>query len=312
MPVDPQAQVLLDQLAAMGGKQLHEMTPDEARLMIATLHTMTGGAPPAVAHVEDRRVPVDGGAIPVRLYRPAGATPLPLVVYFHGGGWVIGSIETHDAVCRDLANAAGCAVASVDYRLAPEHRFPVAAEDCYAATRWLGAHAGELGVDAARIAVGGDSAGGNLAAVVAQLARDRGGPALAFQLLIYPATDAACDAPSHRENADGYLLTADAMTWFWGHYLGGDASLKADPRCSPLRAGDFRGLPPALVVTAEYDPLRDEGEAYGALLRDAGVPVTVSRYPGMIHGFFAMGAFLDQGRAAVADAARALRTALAA
>jgi acetyl esterase len=225
---------------------------------------------------------------------------------------VIGDIETHDVVCRELANAGGCMVASVEYRLAPEHRFPVAAEDCYAVTTWLAAHAGELGVDAKRIAVGGDSAGGNLSAVVAQLARDRGGPALAFQLLIYPATDAARDSVSHRENGQGYLLTSDAMTWFLGHYLGNDASLHGDPRCSPLRANDFRGLPPALVITAEYDPLRDEGEAYGERLRAAGVPVTVTRYPGMIHGFFAMGAFLDQGRTAVAEAARALRTALAA
>jgi acetyl esterase len=311
MPLDPQAQILLDQLTAMGGKQIQEMTVDEARFMIATLHGMTGGQGPAVAH-EDRRVPVDGGDVPVRIYRPAGPTPMPLLVYFHGGGWVIGSIETHDVTCRELADASGCMVASVDYRLAPEHRFPVAAEDCYAVTAWLAAHAAELGIDARRIAVGGDSAGGNLSAVVAQLARDRGGPALAFQLLIYPATDAACDTASHRENADGYLLTADSMTWFWGHYLGGDAAAKADPRCSPLRAKDFRGLPPALIVTAEYDPLRDEGETYGEKLRAAGVPVTITRYPGMIHGFFAMGAFLDQGRAAVDQAARALRTALAA
>jgi acetyl esterase len=262
-----------------------------------------------VAHVEDRRVPVDGAEIPVRIYRPDGPMPLPVLIYFHGGGWVIGNIGTHDVLCRELANAAGCVVVSVDYRLAPEHRFPTAAEDCFAATRWVAAHAAGFGGDPGRVAVGGDSAGGNLSAVVAQLARDRGGPALAFQLLIYPATDAGCDTPSHRENAHGYLLDAEGLRWFYGHYLAGPAD-RDDPRCSPLRARDFRGLPPALVVTAEYDPLRDEGEAYADRLRAAGVPVTLTRYPGMIHGFFAMGSVLAAGKQAVDEAARALRAAL--
>jgi len=308
MPLDPQAKLLLDQMASMGTPPLQAMSVPEARAFIDTLRSL-GGEVEAVAQVDDRTVPGPAGDIPVRLYRPASDRPLPLLVYFHGGGWVIGGLESHDGVCRSLANAAGCAVLSVDYRLAPEHKFPAAVDDCYAAASWAVANAATLGADATRIGVGGDSAGGTLSAVVAQLARDRGGPALRFQLLVYPATEAAFDTPSYRENAAGYFLEVDGMRWFYDHYLRSDAD-RADPRASPLRARDLRGLPAALVITAEFDPLRDEAEAYAARLREAGVPVTLTRYHGMIHGFFGMAPLLDQGKQAIAEAAAALRAAL--
>jgi len=307
MPLDPQARLLLDQFASTGAPPLHEMAVPDARQLMDTLRTMSPPGVP-VAHVEDRTVPGPAGEIPVRLYRPEGGTP-PLLVYFHGGGWVLGSLESHDSTLRDLCNASGCAILAVDYRLAPEHRFPAAVDDCWAATAWAAANAAALGADPGRIAVGGDSAGGNLTAVVAQLARDRGGVPLRFQLLIYPATDAATDTPSYHENAKGYFLELDDMRWFYDHYLGPDGD-RSDPRASPLRTTDLRGLPPALVITAEFDPLRDEGEAYAERLRAAGVPVTLTRYDGMIHGFFGMGALLDQARTAVTEAAAALRAAL--
>jgi acetyl esterase len=308
VPLDPQAKALLDQMTSMGTPPLQAMSVPEARAFIDSFRALAGDVE-AVAHVEDRTVPGPAGDIPVRLYRPAADGPLPLLVFFHGGGWVIGGLESHDGLCRSLANAAGCAVLAVDYRLAPEHRFPAAVDDCYAATSWAVANAAALGADGARVAVGGDSAGGNLTAVVAQLARDRKGPALRFQLLVYPATDAAYDTPSYRENATGYFLELDGMRWFYDHYLRSDAD-RADPRTSPLRAADLHGLPPALVITAEFDPLRDEGEAYAARLREADVPVTLTRYHGMIHGFFGMAPLLDQGKHAVAEAAAALRGAL--
>jgi acetyl esterase len=268
------------------------------------------GEPEPVAHVENRRIPGPSGEIPVRLYRPESRDPLPVLVYFHGGGFVLCDLDTHDGPCRSLANAAGCAVVSVDYRLAPEHRFPAAPEDCYAATRWVAECGRELGVDPARIAVGGDSAGGNLTAVVAQMARDRRGPRLAFQLLVYPVADARFDTASYRDNAEGYFLTANMMKWFWRKYLADPADAE-NPYASPLRAKDLAGLPPGLCITAEFDPLRDEGEAYAARLREAGVRVATSRYDGMFHGFFGMGALIDQGRTAVAEAASALRKAFA-
>jgi acetyl esterase len=235
---------------------------------------------------------------------------LPGIVYFHGGGFVIGNLDSHDGTCRALANASGCAVVSVDYRLAPEHRFPAAPEDCYAALRFVAERGAELGIDARRLAVAGDSAGGNLAAVTALLARERRGPDVRFQLLVYPVADHAFDTPSYRDNAEGYFLSAAMMRWFWGHYLErpeqGD-----DPLASPLRAKDLAGLPPALVITAEYDPLRDEGEAYAARLKQAGVAAELLRYDGQIHGFFSLFDALDDGRAAVERAGAALRAALA-
>ncbi|HSE95538.1 MAG TPA: alpha/beta hydrolase [Methylomirabilota bacterium] len=303
--LDPQARRVLEATVALNLPPIERTTPEEARLGMR-LRTAALGPVEDVAGIAEHRVPVAGGTIAMRLYRPAGRAPFPALVFYHGGGWVIGDLDTHDGLCRALTNAAGCVVASVDYRLAPEHRFPTAAEDAHAAAAWLARHAPELGVDARRIAVGGDSAGGNLAAVVALMARDRGGPALAFQLLVYPVTDRDLDTPSYRENAEGYLLTREAMRWFWDHYLG-DTGTGHHPYASPLRAERLTGLPPALVQTAGFDPLRDEGEAYATRLRAAGVPVTLTRYPGMIHGFLRMLNHLDQARAALAEAAAALR-----
>ena len=306
MPLDPQARAVLDQMAAAGGPPLNTLSAAQAREVMIALATM-GGDPEPVGRVEDREATGPNGAIPVRIYTPTGGGPFPVLVYFHGGGWVLGSIETHDTVCRSLANAADCVVVSADYRLAPEHKFPAAADDCYAATHWVTANAASFNADPERIAVGGDSAGGNLAAVVALMARDRGEPALAYQLLIYPATDYLPDTPSYRENAEGYLLTRDDMVWFWNHYLRDEADGK-NPYASPLRAASLRGLPPALVITAEFDPLRDEGEMYAARLREAGVAADVIRYDGMIHGFVSMAAVLERGRDAVQRAAAELRS----
>ena len=307
MPLDPQARMLMDQVAASGIRPFEESSVAEARQTIMMLAS-AAGEPVPVGKVENRTVPGPAGDIPLRVYTPDGRGPFPVLVFFHGGGWVIGNLDTHDGVCRLLANGAGCMVASVDYRLAPEHPFPAAAEDSYAATKWIAGKAATIGADPKRVAVGGDSAGGNLAAVVALMARDRGGPALVHQLLVYPVTDAPGDTASYRDNAEGYFLTAASMHWFWKHYTGAVKN-PLDPYACPLRATNHGGLPPALVITAEFDPLRDEGEAYAARLRDAGVPVQMSRYPGMIHGFFGMGSLLDQGKAAIAGAVKGLRSA---
>jgi acetyl esterase len=307
MPIDPQAQALLDQVAASGLPPFGEMTVDQAREAIMGMRELAG-PPESVAKVEDRTVPGPAGEIPVRVYTPEGSGPFPVLVYFHGGGWVIGNIETVDAPLRALTNRVGCVIVSVDYRLAPEHKFPAAADDSYAATRYVAEHAAEFGADPARVAVGGDSAGGNLAAVVAQMARDRGGPPLVFQLLIYPVTQHAYDTASYAENGDGYLLTRAAMVWFWDLYLPDEAAGR-DPAASPQRAASLRGLAPAFVITAEFDPLRDEGEAYAARLRDEGVAVDARRYDGMIHGFFQMAGVMDQSRQVLDDAAAALRSA---
>jgi acetyl esterase len=308
MPIDPQVRQLLDGFEALEQPPFSEIRPEELRAIFAATSVMNS-RPDTPAATEDRRVPGLGGDIAVRVYRPAGDGPWPLVVYFHGGGWVIGDIETHDSLCQHLAVDTPAVVVSVDYRLAPEHRCPAAVEDAEAATRWAAAHAAEMGADPSRLAVAGDSAGGNLAAVVARRARDAGGPAIAFQLLVYPATDLTRSQPSHVENGEGYMLTTEAMEWFIGHYLG-DTDPK-DPDISPLFATDLAGLPPALVVTAEFDPLRDEGEAYAERLRDAGVAARTSRYDGMIHGFLSMDSLLDGARRALAETIAALRTALA-
>jgi acetyl esterase len=308
MPLDPQAKAFLDQLAAAGAPPLNALPVAESRQALRTLFSTS--APEPVHKVEDRQVPGPAGRIPVRIYTPQGTGPLPVLVYFHGGGWVLGDLETHDGTCRTLANAAGCLVIAVDYRLAPEHKFPAAPEDCYAVTKWVVLNAASFGWDPTKIAVGGDSAGGNLTAAVALMAADRGAPTLVYQLLIYPVTNYTLDTPSYRENADGYLLTRDAMQWFWGHYLANESDGQ-NAYASPLRARDCRRVPPALVITAEFDPLRDEGEAYAARLREAGVPVEVKRYNGMIHGFFSLGHVMEQGKKAVADAAAGLRAAFA-
>ncbi len=308
MPVDAQTQTVLDLLAQAPAVDYADLPVAAARAMYDNMNMPTSITP--VAHVEDRVAPGPAGDVPIRIYKPSDDPALPVLVYFHGGGWVIGSIETHDGPCRDLAVQTGCCVVSVEYRLAPESPYPAAPEDCFAVTQWIAANGEALGVDAARIAVGGDSAGGNLAAVVSLMARERGGPALCHQLLIYPVTNHAFDTASYSENAEGYLLTRDFMQWFWGHYLD-DAAKGKEATASPLQASDLSGLPPATVITAEFDPLRDEGEAYGRRLIEAGVKTTVARYGGVIHGFFGMGNVIDKANAAVAQAAEALRGAFA-
>jgi acetyl esterase len=236
-----------------------------------------------VASIVNHVVPVSGGEIIVRVYTPHAPAPRPAHLYLHGGGFFMGTAEHFDANCQDTAEDAGCVVASVDYRLAPEYKFPIPAEDCYAALRWLVDHAADLGVDASRVSVGGGSAGGNLAAVVALMARDRGGPPLVFQLLEIPVTDLTMSYPSVIENGTGYMLTQDSMRAYVDYYIRDEGDAK-HPYASPIFAEDLTGLPPALVMTAECDPLRDEGEAYGERLRDAGVPVTIRRWDGQIHG----------------------------
>jgi acetyl esterase len=309
MPLDPQAQGFLEQLAAAEAPPLHELSVEDARQVIVELFG-TKENPEPVGKVENRMIPGADSEMPVRVYTPEGVGPFPILVYFHGGGWVIGNLEAYDPTCRALTNAARCVVVSVEYRLAPEHKFPAAPEDCYAALQWVGANAAAINGDPEHIAIGGDSAGGNLTAVVAQMSRDRGGVRPVYQLLVYPVTDHRYDTPSYQENADGYLLTKDAMVWFWNHYLRSAADGN-DPQASPLRAPNPRGLPPALVITAEFDPLRDEGEAYARRLQEAGVPVTLKRYDGMIHGFFSLGKVFAQGKQAIQESANGLRAAFA-
>jgi acetyl esterase len=309
MPLHPQARAVLERLDSGALPDLSSVPPELMRQGFAAL-LRESGEPEAVAKVENTVFPGPAGEIPVRVYRPEVAGKLPLLVYYHGGGFVICDLDTHDGVCRQLANRARCAVVSVDYRLAPEAKFPAGPEDCYAAARHAADHAAELGVDGRRIAVGGDSAGGNLAVVVALMARCRGGPSLRHQLLVYPVTNHDFETASYRENAEGYLLTRSMMQWFWGHYLEEPAAGE-HPWASPLREPDLSGLPAATVLTAEYDPLRDEGEAFAERLRAAGVPTTLTRYDGMFHGFFGMSAAIDRAGDALDEAAAALRSAFA-
>ncbi len=284
---------------------LYEMSLAEARAADLASIRAGGGEPEAVHEVTDLTIPGPGGELALRLYRPAAGGPLPVLLYFFGGGWVLGTIDTADGVSRTLANSAGAMVAVVGYRLAPEHPFPAAIDDCYAATAWVAAHAAEIGADPARLAVGGDSAGGNLAAAVALRAR-ADGPALAGQLLVYPNTDQLADDESIRAADDRFLFNRHSVAWYRRHYLL-DAADAASPLASPLRAESLAGLPPALVITAEYDPLRDQGEAYARRLADEGVQVELSRYAGMAHGFFTMAGTVDASRAALAQAAARLR-----
>ncbi|MFE2109653.1 alpha/beta hydrolase fold domain-containing protein [Kitasatospora sp. NPDC059463] len=312
MPLHPQAQALRDRRASAGTAPLYSLTVAEARAADLADIRAAAGTPEPVAAVEEHRLPGPGGELTLRLYRPAppaDGRPLPVLLYLFGGGWTLGSPDTSDAVCRALTNAVGCATAAVGYRLAPEHPFPAAVQDCAAAARWLAAHAEGLGLDAGRLAVAGDSAGGNLATVLTLLARDEGGPALRHQLLVYPNTDARADTPSLREHDDPALFNRRSVAWYWSHYLA-DPADGAHPHASPLRAPDLAGLPPATVITAEYDPLRDEGEQYAEALRAAGVPVELRRWEGMPHGFFAMTGTLDGAAEAQAYAAARLREAL--
>jgi acetyl esterase len=307
MPLDPQVQALLEQMAEAGAPLLEEMSVDAARQMYVEMNPQEPIE--EIGSVEDRTIAGPGGEVTLRVYHPVGEASGAGVVFFHGGGWVIGNLGTHDHFCRTLCNGSGAVFVSVDYRCAPEAPFPAAPDDCFAATQWVAENAAPLGISPQRLAVAGDSAGGNLAAVVSKLARDRGGPAIAFQLLLCPVTEHRFDTASYSENADGYLLTAGAMRWFWDLYLGDNGDGKS-ALASPLRAADLAGLPPAHVVTAEYDPLRDEGEAYAERLAAAGVPVTRRRYDGQIHNFYAMAPVLEQGAAACGDLVSVLRGAL--
>ncbi|HEY0182261.1 MAG TPA: alpha/beta hydrolase [Rhodopila sp.] len=307
MPINPQVQALLDEFSKQGLPPFEQMSVTQARLVTLGFRDLQG-EPENIGEIRDILVPGPAGAVPVRLYHPSPGKALPLVIYFHGGGWVIGDIEVVDRPCRALANAAQCVVASVNYRLSPETKFPGPAEDCYAATRWLAEHRQAVGADNRFIAVAGDSAGGNLAAVVALMARDRGGPALSYQLLLYPVTAPAAGTSfaSYRDNAEGYLLTRASMEWFWDHYLASPAD-GSNPYASPLLAADLSGLPPAMVVTCEFDPLRDEGLAYAERLRQAGVSVRSSHYEGMIHGIFWMAGVLQRGQELIAETGDELR-----
>jgi acetyl esterase len=305
MALDEATRVLIDAMTAWFPAVGTDVTDAaEARRIMADA-PRPPFEPPAVARVEDRTIT---GGLPVRIYWPTTTKDLPIIVYFHGGGWVLCDLDTHDRACRQLALGADAVVVSVDYRLAPEHRFPAAADDALAAVQWAAASARSLGADPGRLAVAGDSAGGNLAAVAALRARDEGGPPIAFQLLIYPVIDAARDTASYKENATGYFLTVDHMQWYWEQYVGPDDD-PFHPYASPIR-GDLRGLPPGLVITAELDPLRDEGEAYAAALRDAGVAAEHRRYDGGFHGFFSLTDVLPVAQRALADAVAALRGAL--
>ena len=308
MPLDHDAQTLLDMVRAANRPAFETVGAAEARLLYMAGRRVLAPEPMLVAEMRDLTLPGPGGPIPLRLYRSSADAVLPVLVFFHGGGWVVGDIETHDTVCRHLANRAECAVVSVDYRLAPEHKFPAAVEDSFAATLWVADNAAALGVYPARLAVGGDSAGGNLAAAVSLMARDAGAPRICYQLLIYPATDAAMRHESIARFAEGYVLTRPTMRWFYEQYLR-DPSDAADWRVSPLVAPDLARLPPALVLTAAYDPLCDEGDAYAARLTAAGVPVQHRRFPGQIHGFATNGKIIRAAESALDEAAAALKQA---
>ncbi|MBM4255582.1 MAG: alpha/beta hydrolase [Deltaproteobacteria bacterium] len=308
MPLHPQVKTVLD-LMTKAGPPMHHLTPEKAREQILAMRANKGDVEP-VGKVEDRTIKGPAGDIPIRIYTPNGRGPFPLLVYFHGGGWVVGSIETVDASCRSLTNQAGCITVSVDYRLAPEHKFPAAPEDCYAATTWTALNASSIHGDPSRLAIGGESAGANLAAAVALMAQERGAPSIALQLLLYPVTDYACNTPSCRENGEGYFLTTEMMRWFWNHYLRNSADGE-NPLASPLRAKRLQSLAPAAIFTAEFDPLRDEGADYARKLRDAGIPVEYKCQEGLIHGYMGMAKVVEPAEKAVQDAASSLRNALA-
>ena len=287
MAVDPKIQEILDLIASIGAPPHYQLEPPQAREAMTKAVTLLAGDMVKLPRVENISIPGPAGEIPARLYAPKDQAGLPILVYYHGGGWVMGNLDTHDTACRRLARASGALVVSVDYRLAPEHKFPAAAQDAIAALEWVAANGKSLGGDPARLAVGGDSAGGNLAAVAAQAAQESGGPELAAQLLIYPVTNHGFDLPSFAQYAEGFPLTLAGMRWFWDHYLTGPEDAD-NPLASPFRAESLAGLPPALVVIAEYDVLRDDGLAYAGRLRDAGVSTEVAHYDDMIHVFFTM------------------------
>jgi len=311
MPLDPVLKAFLDQVAAMGGPKTWEMTPAEARESFAGLMQLAGPKDIPIGKVTNIAIPAPHGEIAARSYAPVAANSagLPTLVFFHGGGWVIGNIDTHDGLCRMIANGSGCRVISVEYRLSPEAKYPDAVDDAVAALEWIEKNASQLGVDANLLAVGGDSAGGDLAAVVAQIAKAKGGPKLSYQLLLFPVTQIGEETRSLREYAEGYFLERKTLDWFYAHYLPTDAD-KKDPRISPLAAEDVSGLPPAYIMLAGFDPLHDEGLAYAEKLRAAGVSVTVADYPDMVHDFIYLQSVLPQASEALNGAAKALKEAL--
>lgn len=305
--LDPNLRAVLEAVRAQNLPPLESYSPQEARQVALENSARVQLPPEPVASVRDLLIPGPGGDIPIRIYQPAGVAPQPALVYFHGGGWVLCNLATHDTICRAIANRSGAFVVSVDYRVAPEHKYPAAVDDCYAAALWVAANAPSLGVDVGRIAVGGDSAGGNLAAVVCIRSRDEAGPRFAAQILVYPVADLSnLDTASYREFAEGHSLTRSLMAWFRNHYLA-DTSQATDPGASPLLTPDLGGLPPALILTAECDPLRDEGEAFATRLQQAGVAVKLTRYPGMIHPFFSWTALVPQAMEAIREVAEAVR-----
>jgi acetyl esterase len=307
--LDPQARKLLDLLASGKSPSFEAVGAKVARKMHASLVRMLAGEAAPVETERDFEIPGPAHVIPVRLYATAsGGEASPVLVYFHGGGNVVGDLEMADAACRALAREAACVVLSVDYRLAPEHPYPAALDDAYAAVEWVAAHATEIGADAARIAVAGDSAGGMLSALVCRLARDRAGPSIVFQALIYSAGDVERDYPSMREYAEGYLISVETIRWFRSQYFGGTPPAN-DRYAWPLRATTLAALPPALVITAGFDPLQDSGRAYGERLEADGVPVRFLHYDGMVHGFFMYPNYFDRAREAISEVASSLRSA---
>jgi len=306
MPVvlDPDAAAVYKAFQEAGRPPYENGTAAEARAFYLQGCVVSNPEPPELQSAKPLSISAPHGVIPARIYTPKTLRKTnglaPCLVFFHGGGWVIGDLDSHDVVCRQLAHAGELIVISVDYRLAPEHKFPAAVDDAISATQWVAANANGLGIDAARLTVGGDSAGGNLAAVVALAARDGDGPKLAGQVLIYPATDFAMKHPSHREPETSVLLTHSVIKWFCNHYLGGPADVDTW-KASPARATTLAGLPPAYVLTAGADPLRDEGDEYAERLKQAGVPVTYKHFPGQFHGFFTMGKLLNQANVAASD-----------
>jgi acetyl esterase len=306
MPVtlDPDAAAVFKAFQEAGRPPYETVSPAEARELYLKARVVSNPEPPELKSVQSRAIPAPHGSIPARVYTPMRLREAnglaPGLVFFHGGGWVIGNLDSHDVVCRKLADEGQLIVISVDYRLAPEHKFPSAVDDAITATKWVAANAKELGIDASRLSVGGDSAGGNLAAVVAISARDGNGPAIAGQVLIYPAIDFALTHPSHSEPETSILLTHSVIRWFRDHYLNGAADVD-DWRASPARAKTLIGLPPAFVLTAGADPLRDEGDEYAKRLKEAGVPVTYRTFPGQFHGFFTMGKLLRQANVAASE-----------
>jgi len=311
MPLDPLMKDFLDQMALQPTPKLWEMPPALARETMIAMTQLIGPKDVPIGKVVTRAIPAAHGEIPIRVYTPVagGAEPMPAMVYFHGGGWVIGNLDTHDGVCRILANESRCRIVAVDYRLSPEHKFPAAVEDAFAAVSWIESNASDMGIDANRLAVGGDSAGGALAAVVAQMAKEKGKPKLSFQLLFFPVTQIGEETISLRDFAEGFFLEAQTLNWFYDHYLDADAD-KNDPRISPLRAKTVSGLPPAYVMVAGFDPLHDEGVAYAEKLREAGVAVTLDDYPDLVHDFILMQAVVPQAKEALVAAAGALKSAL--